>query len=88
MPISSFSDGLQKVIACRPGTYGTSLIRNQAMQGTLNEFQASSVPAEEIEKIKDSLDCNLYFFGNNVSHLGMYLVLIITIVVLLGVCTN
>ncbi|MBQ4053711.1 MAG: ABC transporter permease, partial [Clostridia bacterium] len=30
MPISSFSNGLQKVISFLPGTYGTSLFRNHA----------------------------------------------------------
>lgn len=84
MPISSFSKGLQKVIACLPGTYGTSLIRNHALQGALNELGSNNVPDEVIEAIKDSIDCNIYFFDNKVSNLGMYLVLIITIVVLIA----
>lgn len=83
MPISSFSKGLQKVIACLPGTYGTSLIRNHALQGALSELGSNNVPDEVIEAIKDSIDCNIYFFDNKVSNLGMYLVLIITIVVLI-----
>lgn len=85
MPISSFGTGLQKVISCLPGTYGTSLVRNHAMCGALKEMQNSGVPAEVIEGIKDSLDCNLSFFGNSVSIGGMYAVLIITIVVVLAV---
>lgn len=85
MPISSFSVGLQKVISCLPGTYGTSLIRNHAMCGALKEIQNSGVPAEVIEGIKDSLDCNLSFFGNSVSIGGMYAVLIITIAVVLAI---
>lgn len=85
MPISSFSTGLQKVISCLPGTYGTSLVRNHAMCGALKEMQNSGVHAEVIEGIKDSLDCNLSFFGNSVSIGGMYAVLIITIVVVLAV---
>lgn len=84
MPISSFSKGLQKVIACLPGTYGTSLIRNHALQGALSELESNNVPDEVIEAIKDSIDCNIYFFDNKVSNLGMYLVLIITIVVLIA----
>ncbi len=84
MPISSFSKGLQKVIACLPGTYGTSLIRNHALQGALSELGSNNVPDEVIEAIKDSIDCNIYFFDNKVSNLGMYLVLIITIVVLIA----
>ncbi len=84
MPISSFGDGLQKVILCLPGTYGTSLVRNHAMRGALEEMQNSGVPKEVIEGIKDSIDCNLSFFGNSVSISGMYIVLIATIAVLLA----
>lgn len=83
MPISSFSDGLQKVIACLPGTYGTSLLRNHAMRGALDEMMREGVPAEVIDGIKDSLDCNLYFFDNSVSITGMYVVLVATIAILL-----
>ena len=85
MPISSFSAGLQKVILFLPGTYGTSLIRNHAMQGALSEMQNQGVSVNVIEKLKDSLDCNLYFFGNQVSLSTMYLILIVTIIVLIGI---
>ncbi|MBQ4054303.1 MAG: ABC transporter permease, partial [Clostridia bacterium] len=40
MPISSFGNGLQKVISFLPGTYGTSLMRNHAMGGALRNMQA------------------------------------------------
>ena len=63
MPISSFGKGLQKIISFLPGTYGTSLIRNHTMQGALAEIQNQGIPIVIIEKLKDSLDCNLYFFG-------------------------
>lgn len=83
MPISSFSEGLQKVISFFPGTYDTSLIRNHAMQGVLSEIQNQGVPAEIIEKIKDSLDCNLYFFGDKVNIPIMYAILSVTVIVLI-----
>ncbi|MDE5994365.1 MAG: ABC transporter permease [Oscillospiraceae bacterium] len=83
MPISSFSEGLQKVISFFPGTYGTSLIRNHSMQGVLSEIQNQGVPAEIIEKIKDSLDCNLYFFGDKINIPIMYAILSITVIVLI-----
>lgn len=85
MPISSFSSGLQKFISCLPGTYGTSLVRNHAMSGAFTEMSVQGIPAQVIEGVKDSLDCNLYFFGNSVSIGGMYVVLITTTIVLLGV---
>ena len=85
MPISSFNEGLQKIISFLPGTYGTSLIRNHTMQGALAEMQNQGVPTSVIERIKDSLDCNLYFSGEQVSISTMYMILGVTVVVLIGV---
>lgn len=84
MPISSFSDGLQKVISFLPGTYGTSLLRNCAMRGTFDEMLKLGFPAEVVEAIRDSVDCNLYFFGNKVEQPIMYLILCGSIAVLIG----
>lgn len=85
MPISSFSDGLQKVIAFLPGTYGTCLIRNHAMQGVLAEMKNEGIPSQVIDSLKDALDCNLYFFGEQVSIPAMYGILGGTVAVLIGV---
>ena len=85
MPISSFNEGLQKIISFLPGTYGTSLIRNHTMQGAFAEMQNQGVPTSVIEGIKDSLDCNLYFSGEQVSISTMYMILGVTVVVLIGV---
>lgn len=75
MPISSFGEGLQTVISFLPGTYGTSLVRNHAMRGALAEMEATGVPSAMIGELRDALDCNLYFFGNQVSEGGMYAIL-------------
>lgn len=83
MPISSFSEGLQKAVAFLPGTYGTSLVRNHAMRGVFAEMNIQNIPSEITDKIKDSLDCNLYFFENHVGIPVMYLVLGITTAVLI-----
>lgn len=85
MPISSFGVGLQKTISFLPSTYGTSLIRNHSMQGVLSEMQNQGIPAEVIEEIKDSIDCNLYFSGSQVDMTTMYIILGITIVSLIGI---
>jgi multidrug/hemolysin transport system permease protein len=85
MPISSFSTGLQRVISFLPGTYGTSLVRNHAMGGALEEMEAIGIPAEAVNSMRDALDCNLYFFDNPVSIGAMYAILSITIAVLLGI---
>lgn len=75
MPISSFAEGLQKVISFLPGTYGTSLVRNHAMQGALAEMKAEGLPAEALGALKDALDCNLYFFEKAVEIPVMYAIL-------------
>ncbi len=75
MPISQFSDGLQKAISLLPGTYGTSLLRNHCLRGVFQEMGNQGFPAEIVEAIRDSVDCNLYFFGDKVETGAMYLVL-------------
>ena len=65
-----------------PGTYGTSLVRNHSMRGVLLEMQNEGVPSDVISSIKDSLDCNLYFFGNRVDIPMMYVILGVAIAVL------
>ena len=84
MPISSFSEGLQKVISFLPGSYGTSLLRNHALRGVVQEMATQGFPTEVVEAIRDSVDCNLYFFDHRVELGGMYTVLIASIVVLIG----
>lgn len=84
MPISSFSEGLQKVISFLPGSYGTSLLRNHALRGVFQEMATQGFPTEVVEAIRDSVDCNLYFFDHRVEPGGMYTVLIASIVVLIG----
>lgn len=84
MPIYSFSEGLQKVIMFLPGTYGTSLVRNHSMGGVLAEMQSEGVPEKVIDSIRDSLDCNLYFFENQVNISVMYVILGVAVAVLVG----
>ena len=76
MPISQFSGSLQKVLSFLPGTYGTSLLRNHTLRGVFAEMEAQGFPAEVVEAIRDSVDCNLYFFGDKVEISAMYLVLL------------
>lgn len=84
MPISQFSEGVQKVVSFLPGTYGTSLLRNHALRGVFEEMGNQGFPEEVVEAIKDSVDCNLYFFGDRVEMSTMYLVLIGTVAVLIA----
>lgn len=84
MPISQFSEGLQKAISFLPGTYGTSLLRNHALRGVFAEMDAQGFPNEVVEAIRDSVDCNLYFFGSKVNLPAMYFALIAAILVTAG----
>lgn len=84
MPISQFGDGIQKVISFLPGTYGTSLLRNHAMRGAFEAMESEGIPTEVIEAVKDSVDCNLYFFDNSVSMGTMYAILAISAFILIG----
>jgi multidrug/hemolysin transport system permease protein len=83
MPISSFGEGLQRVISFLPGTYGTSLVRNHAMRGALEALKEEGIPEEAMDGLRDALDCNLYFFDRSVSISQMYMILGVSVAVLI-----
>ena len=83
MPISSFSEGLQRVISFLPGTYATSLFRNHATRGVFDAMLEDGIPKEVVDALKDLIDCNIYFFDSSVSQGAMYAVLCIAIAVFL-----
>lgn len=85
MPISNFSEGLQKALSFLPGTYGTCLLRNHAMGGAFAEMEAQGFPAKVVESMKDAVDCNLYFLGEKVAVGNMYVVLACSIVIAVGI---
>ncbi len=80
MPISSFSTGLQKIIGFLPGTYGMVLMRNHCMNGVLEKMESQGVPLEVISNMKNSFDCNFYFFNNQVNFSTMYIILVVAII--------
>ena len=80
MPISSFSSGLQKVVSFLPGTYGMSLVRNHSMNGAFREMKSVGIPGNVVEMIRDSIDCNLYFFDNKIEIPAMHIILTLTTV--------
>ncbi len=85
MPISNFGEGLRNVLAFLPGTYGTSLLRNHALRGSFEEMRQAGFPEQVVDAIRDSVDCNLYFFGTQVQTETMYLILGASILVLIGI---
>ncbi len=85
MPISQFSEGLQKALSFLPGTYATSLLRNHALRGVFAKMKADGYPKEIINGLRDAIDCNVYFFDNQVELSTMYLILGGSVVVLIGI---
>ena len=85
MPISQFSQGLQRVLSFFPFVYGTSLVRYHSMRGVLDEMESAGVPTEIIDGIMDTVDCNAYFFGDKVEVGTMYAVVSITVAVLIAI---
>lgn len=84
MPISQFSTGLQKVLSFLPGTYGTSLLRNHALAGVYREME-KTFPSEVIDAIRDSVDCNIYFFDTKVGIGTMYAILALSTLLFVGI---
>lgn len=84
MPISTFSEGLQKVIAFLPGTHGTALLKTHALNGALNEMGRLGVPEDVVTDIKNSLDGSVKLAGEYLGEGTMYLVLSGSVVILLA----
>ena len=84
MPISNFGEGLQKVMSYLPGTYGTALIKNHMLRGVFEEMETKGFPAEVVNGIATSLDCNPTFQGSVVEPEYMMLIMIGTVVLLGG----
>lgn len=82
MPISQFSKGLQNFVSFLPGTYGTSLLRNHSLRGVFAEMANLGIPETAIDEMKNSIDCNIYFFENRVELSSMYIYLGATVLVL------
>lgn len=85
MPISQFGEGLQKVLMFLPGTHATSLLRVHLMRGAFDKMKADGIPDSVIETMKDTVDCNIYFFGDKISDEIKLAVLCGSVIVLIAV---
>lgn len=83
MPLSQFSDGLQKVLGFLPGTYGTSLVHSHFLNGVLDEMTENNFPQEVVDEISRNFDSTLFFFGNKVENWMSYLILGGSVIVLI-----
>lgn len=85
MPLSQFSEGLQKVLYFLPGTYGTSLLRNHLMRGGFAAMEEAGIPSALVNEVKKSVDCNIEFLSRTVTIPVMYLILAGAVLLLLGI---
>ncbi len=85
MPIAAFGKGLQDVLMFLPSTYGTALIKNHTMRSAVSALAEAGMPTEAVAEIKRYNDLSLSFFGNSVSVTTMFLILLGTVLVLLGI---
>jgi multidrug/hemolysin transport system permease protein len=85
MPISQFGDGLQKVLMFLPGTHATSLLRTHLMRGSLAEVEKLGVPEPLVEVLKDTVDCNIYLFGDKIADWTKLAVLCGSVVVFIAI---
>ncbi|MBE6985705.1 MAG: ABC transporter permease [Ruminococcaceae bacterium] len=84
MPISQFSEGLQKVIKLLPGTYGTVLTRYHCTRGVFEKMQEAGMPQQYVQNLMRSIDCRIEIGQTAVSAPVMYLILGTTVCVLIG----
>ena len=81
MPISNFSDGLQKGMSYLPSTYGTSMLKNHMLRGVFEEMKASGFPDEVVTGIADSLDCNPVFRNHVVTMTEMLMIMLGAVII-------
>ncbi len=84
MPISQFSDGIQRCISFLPGTYGTALLHNHLMRGAYGELE-ELLPQQAMDSLREAFDSDLYFFDKEVSIGGMYGVMAVSVAALVAV---
>ncbi len=76
-PISQFSDGVQKVVMMLPGTYGTGLVRQHFFRGYFETYKTEyNFPEAVVDSVAKVFDAQLYFDGEKLPLLTLYLVFI------------
>lgn len=82
MPISNFSESLQKGMSFLPSTYGTSMLKNHMLRGVFEEMKAKGFPDEVVTGIADSLDCNPVFRSHVVNTREMFMIMLGAVIIL------
>ena len=82
MPISNFSESLQKGMSYLPSTYGTSMLKNHMLRGVFEEMKDIGFTDDVVTMIADSLDCNPVFRSHVVSSTEMFMIMLGSVLVL------
>ena len=85
MPIRQFGKGLQHVLSFLPGTYGTSLIKEHMVQGSLKEIEKIGASKELVDGISESIDARYYFFDTLVTEGPKYIVMIVSVLIFISI---
>ena len=56
------------------------------MRGVFDAMSGEGFPAEVVDAIRDSVDCNIYFFDKKVGEAEMYMILCGSVVLLICLC--
>ena len=83
MPMSSFGEGLQKVLSFLPCTYATVLLRRHSLRGVFEAMEEEGVPEQAVDGLRGAVDYSIEFFGHEVSQPIMYAILGGTVVILI-----
>lgn len=83
MPIAQFGSVVQNIVSVLPGTYGTSLVKNHALNGVINEM-GKNLSQDTINKTKVGMDCTPKLFGHVVNIPTMYIILISSTILLVA----
>ena len=85
MPLSSFGEGLRRLVMFFPGTYGTSLLRSHATRGVLENMRDEGLSEDVTRSLSDMIDASIYFpSGEVVGAWASYLILCGSILLLLA----
>lgn len=83
MPIQSLAKGIANTLMFLPGTYGTALLHEHFMGGTLDKLGAQ-FGTQYADQMRNGFDCKLEFFGNAVPEWTCFLIIALSVALLTG----
>lgn len=84
IPISQMTEPIRKVISILPGTFGTTLVRRNMMNGYYQQLAEEGLPQSLIDNTKIAFDNELVVMDQTMTVKTMYTVMLVTIVLLIG----